>query len=1126
MPEQTVTLTDAGFSIVDSVETLTTVDSVSPIQWHRNSLRCGDVELDKTSSKTNGLGAYVSDDKLYIDGIPIAQRTSTATKRGLEKVNDGVVFGNADFKRGDTNIGIKCINITLKDYNSLLAGSLVAGYQRFNRSAIYRIVDDISTATEVYFKRDGDHYTVGGVDYYDAPTEYGLYNNLKGYSQLGNHELSDNTFKLVDAPKVSIHDPVLRAKPGEKIKLTYMVDTHMCDMVNFDRIGDTSGSTDIHFTFTVIVKDKLGNVLYTNTTYAGIFTVELAPFVDEDDNNFVGETWYSVEVIDWRGVGSVVVFADILFEQEEQDRHYQMTASDLTTYGITMATLDNDGNVVGNNTPLIGYNNKVGFTRLFSDKAAELDDNNNLRYNGVKLYNPDGKTVYCIDYHKDIATAAQIESEIQQNIAHTPVLGTSPQFYVCTVKKVTSMVNTNTVTEYKIDTVQPITQGASITIEAGSRDVSDTDRTTKTHTWVSGTYTVDCDPMDWVIKDGAKLYRINDGTANNDKIWTRWYAEAAAEQANPLNFAFNSAYHKYYRTDEDNYAHPHLRTYTTKSDTKTTIDADDIVSITTVGCPFYFVKYQTDWDYVLFPDNFTVDFNNITWEAVYCIDLVSADIIRIEANTNTRLKNGKIVGLYDKYRQKTYKPADYQGTADDRGFGGFVENYMVTRTTPVGETLSTMTMYTSRFCSFENMEFSNSIGYDARVRGGYEKVAITENTGIGTPDISYSTHFDFSILGYVDLQGNVVTLNQEGDYITLLDYTSKEFSVKGLSYDATIGVSLVRSGYVAYRPTRTDVNGAVFFNEDCAFNGNFAYGSYYHLKQEEYFVSFYEKIDNEYVFIKTIKSKQWRTVKFPENCTHVVITAYGLSHVTGGERLALMWSKTSSGGTVKTANAAVYPLSRIKFYPRLQSVNTRFYNCYWHDTRSAAYSHETAFGTLYHKCRYKCIADLSDKSWIVTPLLGAHEDGRLNTDSSTLKECEVLSGHGYSGISFVNARNFTVCNNVGFSYTEHNHIDDCYVHDNAFLTISLARGPITPYPHAIYRRNTVGNNGYTSGHINVNTDIDENRSEEPPYVGITLEDYFANNNRKYNESHYWGIIRCKDGKIADEEYELEVLAQA
>jgi hypothetical protein len=51
-------------------------------------------------------------------------------------------------------------------------------------------------------------------------------------------------------------------------------------------------------TFTLIVEDSFNNVLYKHTTYAGEFICTTLPFKDEEGNDLIGQTWFSVRCID------------------------------------------------------------------------------------------------------------------------------------------------------------------------------------------------------------------------------------------------------------------------------------------------------------------------------------------------------------------------------------------------------------------------------------------------------------------------------------------------------------------------------------------------------------------------------------------------------------------------------------------------------------------------------------------------------------------------------------------------------------------------------------------------------------------------------------------------------------
>lgn len=200
---------------------------------------------------------------------------------------------------------------------------------------------------------------------------------------------------------------------------------------------------------------------------------------------------------------------------------------------------------------------------------------------------------------------------------------------------------------------------------------------------------------------------------------------------------------------------------------------------------------------ILFPNEFTVDMNGATFAATQCNNLQNGVILELKNNFDTHIINGTINGNFDGF--------DFATAATNTG-----------KSVP-SEGLSVTSMNNSRYCSFDNLEISNSVGYDCLVGGDYGSVS----------EPSFSS----------------------GQMVNLSDGTI--VSVTGMSCTGSINISgineisLGRNGYAGYM-------GA----------------------QREIFFSFYNS-NNEY--IKTIKSKQYFLCKVPSNTKYVRVSGYGSS---------------------------------------------------------------------------------------------------------------------------------------------------------------------------------------------------------------------------------------------------------
>lgn len=301
---------------------------------------------------SNSFGIYVNGNALKIDGVDVAFSDNDAI---VKPAQDDAMFGDVDL----TTDG-ECINITLADYNTLVGGGSVAGYKRYNKADVYHIVDDVATAAKVTYS------LVDGKLVFSSGATSSMVDNVV-YNSVGN-TLTDNTLNLsntvtdTNPPCISVKPFHAVVKPNESIELEYYVDTSSMELL--EGLG-------LQKTFTVIIETASGKTV-KKTTYAGYFSISTPIFES------VGETWFSISVIDSNGVGSAVKFYDVLVKATVAENFYQMQDSDLETYGIAV---DNDDIETAKA-------NKAALSDFF---AAVKDGG----YNGVKLI----KATYWIDYH-------------------------------------------------------------------------------------------------------------------------------------------------------------------------------------------------------------------------------------------------------------------------------------------------------------------------------------------------------------------------------------------------------------------------------------------------------------------------------------------------------------------------------------------------------------------------------------------------------------------------------------------------------------------------------------------------------------------------------------------------------
>lgn len=382
-------------------------------KWRVQQLRY-DGEVIATVLNPDNLGLRVNSNKLNLGGVNIAKSNNSSPK---------IKSSNKEVKFGDDVLlsGIKCINITLSNFNKLLKGIDVDGYSKYNPSACYNIVSNVATAEEVEWE----------------PTEYDLndpifckhyhiYNNIVGMDDVYEEYLGPiddthrvNTFvaistrnqstgAIIDAgcPKLGFHYFNNVIKPDDMIHIQFHVDTHNMKFFEHSEIGRK---------FTIYVKDEQGRFLGRKTTYAGIIRMNLRLPNDVDFTS--GYHWFSIQAVDDRGVGSVIQYYDFKVKSDDEieldsltehglsDSEFTDINTESLVYHVTPETLSKFGIVAGTNiTQDQAYRNKLGFSLLFN--AVK-----NSGYKGIRLQN---EATYCITYkaNRGIGQYANAGSEI------------------------------------------------------------------------------------------------------------------------------------------------------------------------------------------------------------------------------------------------------------------------------------------------------------------------------------------------------------------------------------------------------------------------------------------------------------------------------------------------------------------------------------------------------------------------------------------------------------------------------------------------------------------------------------------------------------------------------------------
>lgn len=1002
--------------------------------WERIKLLFDNIEVVKTFTKSNSYGVYVANGILYINGDPIAKDSNLidSSEFGLRVDGTDVYFGKVKLTPTEGEV----INITKEDYCTLLAGNVVDGYTIFNPENVYNIVENVANAPTITWNNPDN-------------LKYVIYNNIVGIKdRQGNgivHSFTDQHFLSTDTPQLSVHDYKFRILKGEHLKFMVMVDTKYLDKMLNNRLDDT---------FTIIVKNPYDKVLFCRTVYAGEIYVELSSFIDDNDELYSGETWFSVECIDNHGRGSAVRYYDLLILEDVPDNVYNVTTNDLETFGIQ----------ANNSNEMVAYNNKLGFTNLFKHFA-------DLGY--TKLVLP-SNGVYYINYHALVDSTPNASKPFGEC-----------KFYIYNIHT----------TIYHLSELQSgdkieLIPGHSVIPKGGS----------------PATAEVVGDPLEFVKQDKACLYRVtaddvatygtngipiyhgdpNRILTNDDigRIWVRWrnrflyddtvggqtlWEITGENQEDELHLRLLNAYDPATMVYVGDSGKPFLRTY--KEDTLPTVKDENKVSTYKIGMYYVIKNTAVPGDNIEFPDNITIDFNGSTLKAIHCqdsngndlhyFDLSKGRIIQLEENYNTHIKNLKVEGLFYEF--------DFARTALLTARSG----------SGVCEAVNNIDTAGSRFCSYENVESVYALCYDAK---NLSKQAIRTAPNNAIPYRSDNTLCDgmFAQLGYIDFNGNVQNAAPIRSIINS-DYGDAESLVLDETYRGCIVTQTCSR--------RKDSNGRPYsFRADdfTLLGGAYPNGNGKHY---EMFVAFYNIPDsnirdgvlrstNGITFISIIKTRQMHRIKCPTGATHYRVVGYGLSKIENGVRISSMIDsyKYNKEFVVdgKTHTNAAFPCIDLHDWTYSEHSKCILYkNCYWHDTRSTAFSVETAKGVTFDNCTCNRVAYLPFGDWSITKVLSAFEDGGYKTSTVTIKNCTFIHTKAdyqltntihspgnklrYDEVNLLplRCRDFTLVNNNGLSIATSAAVYDGYITDNEFEEFQVRRGQPIPYRHMVYRNNKV-----------------------------------------------------------------------
>lgn len=959
---------------------------------------------------------------------------------GLVEQRGAVRLSGKDIDRRSN----ECINITLENYNKLRSGECVSGYKRYDQYAVYNIVSNPSTASIVTYDNSAQECDL-------------IYNSIIGITP--HNRETEATFLSTEAPHLSVYDHTHRTSPGGMISFEYMVDTRRMRAIRGYKGSDNKIHAEFGDTFTLIVKDSYGNEMFKKTTYAGLFKINIGPFKEGKkpatgtDNRplLSGDTWFSIQCIDNHGCGSPVIYLDVLFKAPENpELWYHMTAQDLADYNIVAArrvngevlTFDSSAPYSTDDTPyvddnIVAYRNKRNIQNLMDDHKGAT---------GVVLYNPyadktdpqnEGKELlYFIDYHKNLGNDNNID------------LGSHNYAIYNTEQTIEVVEDDKTVQKAVPVKVADIVQGATIVINGEE-------------------YTVDEDPLDWIMHDGAHLYRVGGEGTDKDKIYVKWYG-----------FALDSSTEV---TTKDKLKY--IRTYNGSSSRNTTSMRVGHIYYVESTIPRSSTK-STGGDWITFPDNFTLDMNSSVWVGSYCEDINDKGrIIRLTDNYNTHVINGTIEGLY--------------GRID------FKRSMLSTSVSTIGETINNLSMGGCRFCSFEGITSKYSLCYDLAIGNTTTMTRVDDPSRMPYPNT----------LGYIGYDKQIHTpsyiaeLSSESSDRYRVNSKSDKANQKVL--DGTNTINLVySSGYASFANT---IRSIVFVG---LVKDNNHWAKYWPVgKQHEIFVTFYEKDGTP---VETVKSHLFYEVRVPRSLAgkefKVRLSGYGLGKTnlsTGISEISTHFNYNKDSDSYYGTNIAK-AFELLGFYERpvksgrcitikdCSFINMRSCTCVGCDVPGLTFDHCLWSGIAVEAPsteKYRTFT-MENGNRTLVPVAGRHltsiaidfEENPNLRDVITYKNCTMEQGSyvetptegDYAGVPITHlgsaaftindARNFKLFNTTGFA-PNLSAVPSALITDNVFGNYTENRN-YKSEKHNVYFRRNISRTGIKVNYLdNSNTSV-------------------------------------------------------
>lgn len=1008
--------------------------------WKRTDLYFNDHFCGDSKKETNTLGTYVLGKKLMLNGEDLAKSSDSHPITFTDK---GVMFG-------EVNLGHpqKCINITKANYIKLRNGEDVNGYARYNSKQAYNLTNDVDSEPPV-FQSEFEQEDI-------------IYNSYNG--SLQENTLSNNTFTDVRTPTLAMRyfEPIINA--GECLNLHYFVDTKFYDSVN-KRIR-TEGAPEtilLDDTFTVIVENENGEVIYKNTSYAGEFRCKTSPF------NVPGQTYISIRCIDNHGRGSVESYYDILVKDVYAvENIYNMTAYDLTDrtkVGENFSIKLNSGRA----DLVQGHKNRMALQNLINWVASKGI------YTGIKLYRPNSDTRYYMDFHPydkplDGASQSQID-ELERN----------PQLH-----------NMRSIHLVYYDEDQDVLRGVSndgsgLFILHGGGVTCTLDKLSRCEIKVGSKFymndgipakLVNKAPIDWVLEDGAKIYRDKNG-----KILVYW----GVESDNTTEVTI---------TDPSKDGDGNNRRLSIKP-LSSILDGESAHK-TFKKTGYYYCGYKYNGsettqkvsDFLRLPDNFTLDMNQTSFYYTDSTDIADVSaVIQFAWNTNTHVKNGHIMGALDYYEEEVtgQEGSDEWKRTKQLAYDKAVKIAYIRQNRKPWESARSINITGSRFCTVTNVDSEGSGGYENTFDfgcngafGSTSSSAVYANYSVAGEHVTEA--MNFKILGFIDYSGrqhgnsdSYTTgsgqfVDTEGNPVSNIGTVNCVLGngyvkISDLVQSAKIGNTYIKNDGKSYdleNDSFCDNNIMVANRYSKAFN----IGAY-----PEVFIYFYSYNNNQYTLKKVVKSHIFMQVKIPKKMgiTHVRIGAYGLYN-----------------------NGNVSKLEMVSVRRTRISSSCQFKDCVIHRTRSIA---ANCVGVLcgFKDCTFYDVQNVP-KFLNITLMLWDMEERQSYGDLMYLIGCEYLPRNAVNGrVSptsevAVHCRNMHFENTKGFVFS--GQLFHGYIVNNEFNSFNLSvLGRRGSNQQGIVKNNTTDTTtmSYTSTHV---FGVVYNTCVEDVTKYVTLDDCF------------------------------------